>query len=119
MAQLSERPLPSAQQLALCFVVGTVSDNPFEASHRREGRCAETSRPPRDYFGERVSACVFTSRLCLSTTRCNSRSIVLNASWITLLSGWCEPLSVCLSSATNSWPRATVTSMRHRYGFPL
>jgi hypothetical protein len=33
-----------------------------------------------DYFGERVSACVFTSRLCLSTTRRNSRSIVLNAS---------------------------------------
>jgi hypothetical protein len=32
------------------------------------------------YFGDRVSACVFTSRLCLSTTRRNSRSIVLNAS---------------------------------------
>jgi len=63
---------------------------------------AETSRPPRDYFGERVSACVLTSRLCLSTTRCNSRSIVLNASWITLLSGLCVPLSICLSSATSS-----------------
>ena len=44
-----------------------------------------------NYFGDRVLACVFTSRLCLSTTRRNSRSIVLNASWTTLLSGWCEP----------------------------
>src|SRR5438477_4600352 len=51
-----------------------------------------------NYFGERESACVLTSRLCLSTTRRSSRSIVLNASWITLLSGWCEPLSICLSS---------------------
>src|SRR5437588_9960483 len=71
------------------------------------------------HFGDRVSACVFTSRLCLSTTRRNSRSIVLNASWITLLSGWCVPLSICLSSATSSWPRATVTSIRQRYGFLL
>src|SRR5437764_538021 len=47
-------------------------------------------------------------------TRGSSRSIVLNASWITLLSGWCEPLSICLSSATSSWPRDTVTSIRHR-----
>src|SRR5439155_9713949 len=71
------------------------------------------------YFGERESACVLTSRLCLSTTRRNSRSIVLKASWITLLRGSCVPLSFCFSSATSSWPRATVTSIRHRYGFPL
>lgn len=43
--------------------------------------CRRHARHHReDYFGERVSACVFTSRLCLSTTRRNSRSIVLNAS---------------------------------------
>ncbi len=52
--------------------------------------------------------------------RCRRRSNWRSVSWSEhLLSGWCEPLSVCLSSATNSWPRATVTSMRHRYGFPL
>jgi hypothetical protein len=39
------------------------------------------------YFGERASACVFISRLCFSTTRHNSRSIVLKASWMTLFSG--------------------------------
>src|SRR5947199_72378 len=33
------------------------------------------------YFGERQSAWVFISRLCFSTTRRNSRSIVLKASW--------------------------------------
>jgi hypothetical protein len=54
------------------------------------------------HFGERESACVLTSRLCLSTTRRNSRSIVLKASWITLLSGLCVPLSICRSSATSS-----------------
>ena len=41
----------------------------------------------RDYFGERVFAWVLMSRLCLSTTRRSSRSMVLNASWITFLSG--------------------------------
>src|SRR5215831_13680274 len=46
---------------------------------RRAGRIACAT-----YFGERESACVLTSRLCLSTTRRSSRSIVLNASWITL-----------------------------------
>jgi len=42
------------------------------------------------------------SRLCFSTRWRNWRSIVLNASWITLLSGSCEPLSICFSSATSS-----------------
>ena len=36
-----------------------------------------------NYLGERESACVFTLRRCLSTTRRNSRSIILNASCIT------------------------------------
>ncbi len=40
-----------------------------------------------DYFGERELACVFTSWRCFSTTRRNSRSMVLKASWITLASG--------------------------------
>src|SRR5260370_5012226 len=56
----------------------------------------------RNYFGERESACVFTSRRCFSTTRRNSRSIVLKASWMTLLRVWCGPLSFCFSSATSS-----------------
>ena len=41
----------------------------------------------QDYFGERILAWVLTSRLCLSTTRRSSRSMVLNASWMTFLSG--------------------------------
>ena len=51
-------------------------------------RSAEQFRPEsRDYFGERMSAWVLISRLCFSTTRRSSRSMVLNASWITFLSG--------------------------------
>jgi hypothetical protein len=71
-------------------------------------RCSQCSPLPAvaelrsRHFGERESAWVFTSRLCLSTTRRNSRSIVLKASWITLLSGLWVPLSICLSSATSS-----------------
>jgi hypothetical protein len=41
----------------------------------------------RDYFGERMLAWVLMSRLCFSTTRRSSRSMVLNASWMTFLSG--------------------------------
>ena len=41
----------------------------------------------RDYFGERMLACVLMSRLCFSTTRRSSPSMVLNASWMTFLSG--------------------------------
>src|SRR5262245_16013383 len=55
-------------------------DRPICLAERRSEAIA-------NYFGDRESACVFTSRLCLSTTRRNSRSIVLNASWITLLMG--------------------------------
>lgn len=71
------------------------------------------------YFGERDRACVFTSFRCFSTTRRNSPSIVLKASWMTLVSGSCTPLSFCFSSATSSWPRETVTSIRTRTWFPL
>src|SRR5580765_5236130 len=71
------------------------------------------------YLGERESACVFTLRRCLSTTRRNSRSITLNASCITFASGSCVPLSICFSSATNSWPGGTVTSIRTRNWFPF
>src|SRR6266513_5676165 len=71
------------------------------------------------YLGERESACVFTLRRCLSTTRRNSRSIVLNASCTTFASGLCVPLSICFSSATSSWPGGTVTSIRTRYWFPF
>ena len=41
----------------------------------------------RDYFGERMLAWVLMSCLCFSTTRRSSRSMVLNASWMTFLSG--------------------------------
>jgi hypothetical protein len=54
------------------------------------------------YFGERESACVFTLRRCLSTTRRNSRSMILKASCTTFASGSCVPLSICFSSATSS-----------------
>src|SRR4030095_11368296 len=60
------------------------------------GRPIEVNRPDliaRDmsaattYFGERVSACVFTSRLCLSTTLLHSRSTVFKPSFITMSRG--------------------------------
>src|SRR5205823_5643091 len=75
--------------------------------------------PEKSYFGERESACVFTLRRCLSTTRRNSRSIILNASCIAFAKGSCVPLSICFSSATNSWPGGTVTSIRTRNWFPF
>jgi hypothetical protein len=42
--------------------------------------CAPDAAAATTYFGDRASACVLMSRLCLSTTRQSSRSIVLNAS---------------------------------------
>jgi len=53
------------------------------AAYREQ--CVSSYEP--DYFGERMLAWVLMSRLCFSTTRRSSRSMVLNASWMTFLSG--------------------------------
>src|SRR5439155_23302159 len=82
------------------------------------GDCGQSPLPSNQYYlGERESACVFTLRRCLSTTRRNSRSIILNASCITFAKGSCVPLSICFSSVINSWPGGTVTSIRTRNWF--
>src|SRR5438874_5161640 len=84
------------------------------------GDWGQSPLPSNEYYlGERESACVFTLRRCLSTTRRNSRSIVLNASCTTFASGSCVPLSICFSSATSSCPGGTVTSIRTRHWFPF
>jgi hypothetical protein len=54
---------------------------------RHAASAANRSDDAFRYFGERMSAWVLISRLCFSTTRRSSRSMVLNASWITFLSG--------------------------------
>src|SRR5207248_11084629 len=84
------------------------------------GDWGQSPLPSNEYYlGERESACVFTLRRCLSTTRRNSRSIVLNASCTTFATGSCVPLSICFSSATSSVAGGAVTSIRTRYRFPF